>query len=76
MNSRNHMNMQKFATFVEKDFKINMLNIKKIIRNHCHYTGEYRGAAKEFEGRFNSLGENTEKIHNLFTSDRKISYKN
>ena len=30
MNSRNYMKMEKFATFVKKNFKINMLKIEKL----------------------------------------------
>ena len=46
MNSRNRMEMQEFAIFVNKNFKMNLLKIKKLrkVRNHCHYTGEYRVA--------------------------------
>ena len=31
MNSRNYMKMEKFATFVKKNFKINMLKIEKLL---------------------------------------------
>ena len=39
------MRMQKSAMFVKKNFKY--LKDKKYskVRDHCHYTGEYRGAA-------------------------------
>ena len=42
MNSRNHEKMQKFAIFDDKHAKD-----KKYckVRDHCHYTEEYRGAA-------------------------------
>ena len=42
------MNMQKCAIFVKKNLKINTLKIKKNrkVRDHCHYTREYRGAAQ------------------------------
>ena len=30
--------MQKYAIFVKKDVKINMLKIKNIVKDHCHYT--------------------------------------
>ena len=75
------------------------------VRDHCHYIGEYRGAAhricdlkhsvpkkflwifikyhfilkklpEKFEKQFTCLGEKTEKIHNLFSSNRKTKYKN
>ena len=38
---------QKFVIFVDKNFKINMLQIKKNrqVRDHCNDTGEYRSAA-------------------------------
>ena len=47
------MKMLKSAIFFKKSLKINMLKIKNfslkififIFRNHCNYTGEYRGAA-------------------------------
>ena len=46
-NSWNPMKMQKSAIFVKKILNINILKIKKYrkVRDHCHYTGEYRGAA-------------------------------
>ena len=31
-NSRNHIKMQKFVIFVKKNLKINMLNIKNIVK--------------------------------------------
>ena len=31
-NSRNHIKMQKFVIFVKKNVKINMLNIKNIVK--------------------------------------------
>ena len=39
------MRMQKSAIFVKKNFEY--LKDKKYskVRDHCHYTGEYRGAA-------------------------------
>ena len=41
------MKMQKSVIFPKKSFRINMLKIKKYlkVKDHCHYTGEYRGAA-------------------------------
>ena len=41
------MIMQKYAIFVMKSLKINILKIKKTRkdRDHCHDAGEYRGAA-------------------------------
>ena len=94
----NHTKTQKYAIFVEKESKT--ITITKTItyckvRDHCHYTAKYRGAAhsicnlkfnvpdeipvvfhngsnydyhliikklaKEFEGKYEFLGENTEK---------------
>ena len=94
----NHTKTQNYAIFVEKESKT--ITITKTItywkvRDHCHYTAKYRGAAhsicnlkfnvpdeipvvfhngsnydyhliikklaKEFEGKFEFLGENTEK---------------
>ena len=39
--------MQKHVIFVKKNLKTNMLNIKRYckVRDHCYYTGEYRGTA-------------------------------
>ena len=41
------MKIQKSVIFVRKNFKINIWKIKKSgkVRDHCHYTGGYRGAA-------------------------------
>ena len=41
------MKMQKFVTFVKKNLKLNKWKIQKYlkVRDHCHDTGEYRGAA-------------------------------
>ena len=41
------MKRQRSATFVKKKFKDKYINDKKhhIARDHCHYTGKYRGAA-------------------------------
>ena len=41
------MKRQKYAIFVGKSLKINMLMIKKYykLRDHYHYTDEYRGPA-------------------------------
>ena len=80
------------------------------VKDHCHYTGEYRVAAhsicnlkrsvpknisivfnngssydyhfiikqlaENFKKQFTCLGENTEKIHNLYSSNKIRSYKN
>ena len=48
MNSRNHITIQKFVTFLKNNLKINMLKIKNYckIKDRCHYTGKYRGAAR------------------------------
>ena len=37
--------MQKSVIFVKKNLKI---NIRKKFRDHCHYTGEYRGACMAY----------------------------
>ena len=39
--------MQKSVNFVKKNLKIKNLKVKKYrkVSDHCHYTGEYRGAA-------------------------------
>ena len=94
-NSRNHVKMQKSIILVKKNLKI--------VRDYCHYTGEYRGAAnsicnlkysvpkkiliafhkgsnfdhfiikelaEEFKKQFTCLGENSEKYHDLYSSNR------
>ena len=42
--SRNHMKMQKSVIFVKRNLKKKYFKEKKV-RDHCHYTGNYRGAA-------------------------------
>ena len=41
------MKMQKTVIFVKENLKINIWKIKKYrtVRDNCHYTREYRGAA-------------------------------
>ena len=41
------MKMQKFVIFVMKNLKINIKEKEthRSVRGHCHYTGEYKGAA-------------------------------
>ena len=41
------MKMKKSLIVVKKTFEIKYVKDKKYckVRNHCHYTGEYRGAA-------------------------------
>ena len=41
------MKIQKSVVFVKKNLKVNIWKIKKYCRvsEHCHYRGEYRGAA-------------------------------
>ena len=42
------MKIQKFANFVKKNLKVNMLKIKTHkVSEHSHYEGEYRGAAHD-----------------------------
>ena len=114
---------QKFCYICEKEFCTDKNNekefeLKQKVRNHCHYTGKYRGAAhslctlcykipreipivihngsiydyyfiikqlvKEFKGKCDCLGENTEKhifltfsvpIKKELNSDKEIIYK-
>ena len=44
-NEEQNVKKQKFVTFVDKNFKINRLQIKNCqVRDHCNDTGEYRSA--------------------------------
>ena len=113
-----HYNKQKVCYICKKEFDNNDNNKKQQkVRDHCHYTGKYRGAvhniynlrykipkeapvvfhngstydchfiikelAKEFEGNFESLGENTEKYitfsvpikKKIDNKDLEITYK-
>ena len=109
-------NKQKICDICKKEFNNNDKKSYKV-RDHCHYTGKYRGAAhnicnlrykvpkeihivfhngyiydyhfiikelvKEFEGNFESLGENTEKYitfsvpikKKIENKDLEITYK-
>ena len=61
---------QNVCYICEKEFSTDKKYCK--VRDHCHYTGQHKGStydyhfiirqlAKEFEGNFECLGENTEK---------------
>ena len=41
------MKMQKSVIFVKENLKINIWKTKRYrkVRDHCHYSGKYRGAA-------------------------------
>ena len=41
------MKMEKSVLFLKKEIKIKYMKYKKYckVRDHCHYTGEFRGAA-------------------------------
>ena len=43
------MKMQKFVLFVKKNLKISIWNVKNYrkVRDHCHYTEEYRGISNK-----------------------------
>ena len=47
MKSSNRMRDKKYVVLPEKKLKKKILMIRKYckVRNHCHYTGKYRGAA-------------------------------
>ena len=40
-----YVKMQKFVLMVKENLKINTIKKYYKVRDHCHYTGEYRGAA-------------------------------
>ena len=97
-------NDQQICYICKKEFDMSAKKHHKV-RDHCHYTGKYRGAAhnicnlrykvpkeipvvfhngstydyhfiikelvKEFEGNFDCLGENTEKIYHIFSTTKK-----
>ena len=99
-------NKQKICYICKKEFNTNDKKHYKV-KDHCHYTGKYRGAAhnicnlrykipkeipivfhngskydyhfivkelvKEFDGNFESLGENTEKIYNILSTIKEKS---
>ena len=106
---------QKVCFICEKEFSTDKNNEKEFklyhkVRDHCHYTGKYRGAAhnicnlhykipkeipvvfhngstydyhfiikqlaKEFNGKFNCLGENTEKYITFSVPVKKEAYNN
>ena len=112
-----HYNKQKVCYICKKEFDNNDKK-QQTVRDHCHYTGKYRGAAhnicnlrykipkeipvvfhngstydyhfiiikelaKEFEGNFECLGENTEKYitfsvpikKKIDNKDLEITYK-
>ena len=111
-----HYNKQKVCYICKKEFDNNYKKQQKV-RDHCHYTGKYRGAvhnicnlrykvpkeipvvfhndstydyhfiikelAKEFEGNFECLGQNTEKYitfpvpikKKIDNKDLEIAYK-
>ena len=56
MNKRT-ADIQKFPIFVKRNLKINMLQIKKCrdIRDHCDYSGEYRGVGHDISNLKDSL---------------------
>ena len=106
------MKMKKICYICKEKFENKHLKDKKYrkVRDHCHYTGTYKGAAHsicnwkcsvpkivpivfhngsnydyrfiikelggEFKKQFACLVENTKKMHNLYSSSRKRSYKN
>ena len=106
-----HYNKQKICYICKKEFNNNNDKKNYKVRDHCHYTGKYRGAAhnicnlrykvpkeipivfhngskydyhfiikelvNEFEGKFQCLGENTEKYITFSVPlKKKIENKN
>ena len=60
------MKMQKSVIFVKANLKINIWN-----RGHCHFTGEYRGAAHSI---CNSKYSVPKKIHIVFHNGSNYDY--
>ena len=72
MNSRNPMKSQKYAIFVKKKKKMNMLNLKiyRRDREHCHFKGEYVGATHSICNlKYSVTKEITIAFHNAFNYD-------
>ena len=68
MNSRSHIKTKNSAIFVKKVLKINILQIKIIVKakGHCHFRREYRGAAQSIRNLKYSLPK---EIPIIFTMD-------
>ena len=65
--------MQKSVIFSEENLKINMWRIKRNckVRNHCHYTGEYRGVVHNICNLKQSVPK---KIHMAFYNESNYDY--
>ena len=68
MNSRSHIKTKNSAIFVKIVLKINILQIKIIVKakDHCHFRREYRGAAHSIRNLKYSLPK---EIPIIFTMD-------
>ena len=53
-----------------------MDKIPIVFHNGSNYDYHFKELAKEFKKQYICLRETTEKIHNLYSSNRKRSYKN
>ena len=76
------MKMQKFVLFVKKNLKISIWNVKNYrkVRDHCHYTEEYRGISNKdpYESKYYFLINKRESTGLKHLNDSKafIEYSN
>ena len=65
-----HHNKQKVCYICKKEFNTDIINKKHKVKDHCHYTGKYRGAARNiYNLRYRIPKEIPEVFHNGSTYD-------